>query len=79
MKTDIRFFNEVARIVNGALRLDVDKVRNYTAFLADKLESAGEQSAAGSHPAKTVVTCETMRNSGPHATHNNRIRRGVRG
>ncbi|MDD2468949.1 MAG: AAA family ATPase [Desulfobulbus sp.] len=46
MKTDIRFFNEVARIVNGALRLDVDKVRNYTAFLADKLESAGEQSAA---------------------------------
>lgn len=46
MKTDIRFFNEIARIVNGALRLDVDKVRNYTAFLADKLENAGEQSAA---------------------------------
>ena len=46
MKTDIRFLNELSRIVNGALRLDVDKVRNYTAFLADKLESAGEATAA---------------------------------
>lgn len=46
MVSDIRFVSELVRIVNGALRLDVDKVRNYTAFLADKLESAGEKSAA---------------------------------
>ncbi|CCE25797.1 AAA family ATPase [Methylotuvimicrobium alcaliphilum] len=46
MKTDIRFMNEVFRIVNGALRLDVNKVRNYSAFLADKLDDVGETSAA---------------------------------
>lgn len=46
MKTDIRFLNEVFRIVNGALRLDVDKVRNYTAFLAEKLDESGEKDAA---------------------------------
>lgn len=33
---------ELVRIVNGALRLDVDKVRNYTSFLADKLDKAGD-------------------------------------
>lgn len=42
MSTDIRFINELVRIINGALRLDVDKVRNYTAFLAEKLDIAGE-------------------------------------
>lgn len=46
MKQDIRFINEMVRIVNGALRLDIDKVRNYTAFLADKLEGAGEKATA---------------------------------
>ncbi|MBZ0261807.1 MAG: ATP-binding protein [Hyphomicrobiales bacterium] len=46
MKKDIRFINEVLRIVNGALRLDVDKVRNYTAFLAEKLEKDGEGAVA---------------------------------
>jgi len=46
MNTDIRFINELVRIVNGALRLDLDKVRNYTAFLAEKLETAGEKSSA---------------------------------
>ena len=46
MVSDIRFVNELVRIVNGALRLDTDKVRNYTAFLAQKLEAAGEQAAA---------------------------------
>ena len=46
MSKDIRFIGEVMRIVNGALRLDVDKVRNYTAFLADKLEAGGEKAAA---------------------------------
>jgi hypothetical protein len=47
MKDDIRFMNELFRIVNGALRLDVDKVRNYTAFLADKLEKDGDPVSAG--------------------------------
>ena len=37
---------ELFRIVSGALRLDVDKVRNYTAFLADKLEKGGDASSA---------------------------------
>lgn len=46
MNGDIRFINELIRIVNGALRLDIDKVRNYTAFLADKLEKAGEKATA---------------------------------
>ena len=39
--------SELFRIVNGALRLDIDKVRNYTAFLADKLEKAGDPASAG--------------------------------
>lgn len=46
MKTDIRFMSELIRIVNGALRLDIDKVRNYTAFLAEKLEKDGDTSSA---------------------------------
>jgi hypothetical protein len=46
MNSDLRFINELFRIVNGALRLDVDKVRNYTSFLADKLEKEGHQNFA---------------------------------
>lgn len=41
------FMNELFRIVNGALRLDIDKVRNYTEFLADRLEKEGEVVPAG--------------------------------
>lgn len=37
-----RFANELLRIIQGALRLDIDKVRNYTSFLADNLEKEGE-------------------------------------
>ncbi|MEW6776699.1 MAG: ATP-binding protein [Bdellovibrionota bacterium] len=47
MKSDFRFVNELIRIVNGALRLDLDRVRNYTAFLAEKLEEAGDTASAG--------------------------------
>jgi len=47
MAKDVRFINELFRIVNGALRLDIDKVRNYTAFLADKLEQEGDAASAG--------------------------------
>ncbi|MCL5887485.1 MAG: AAA family ATPase [Actinobacteria bacterium] len=46
MSDNKRFMNEVFRIVNGALRLDTEKVRSYTAFLADKLESEGDSSSA---------------------------------
>ncbi len=46
MKDDIRFMSELFRIINGALRLDIDRVRNYTTFLADKLETEGEISTA---------------------------------
>lgn len=46
MEKDIRLMNEVIRIVNGALRLNTNKVRNYTSHLADKLDAAGEQSIA---------------------------------
>lgn len=46
MASDIGFMNELFRIVNGALRLDVDKVRNYTAFLADKLQNTGDTATA---------------------------------
>jgi SpoVK/Ycf46/Vps4 family AAA+-type ATPase len=46
MQSPNRYMNEVFRIINGALRLDIDKVRNYTAFLADKLEEAGDKDSA---------------------------------
>lgn len=46
MNNDVRFVSELVRIVNGALRLDIDKVRNYTAFLAQKLEAAGDAATA---------------------------------
>ncbi len=46
MVDDIRYLNELFRIVGGALRLDADRVRNYTAFLAEKLDAAGEATAA---------------------------------
>lgn len=46
MNNETRFVSELVRIVNGALRLDVDKVRNYTAFLAQKLEAAGDTATA---------------------------------
>lgn len=46
MNEDIRFMNELFRIINGALRLDIDKVRNYTEFLAEKLDKAGNSVSA---------------------------------
>ena len=46
MAMDNRFINELFRIVNGALRLDIEKVRNYTSFLADKLENEGDKTTA---------------------------------
>ena len=34
------------RIISGALRLDIDRVRNYATFLAEKLEAEGEAATA---------------------------------
>lgn len=46
MEPSFRFTPELIRIISGALRLDTEKVRNYTQFLAQKLEDAGDQSTA---------------------------------
>jgi len=46
MSDDNRYMSEIFRIVNGALRLDIERVRNYTAFLAEKLEKAGDTATA---------------------------------
>jgi len=42
MSDAFRFTNELLRIIGGAVRLDIDKVRNYSMFLADKFEESGE-------------------------------------
>jgi SpoVK/Ycf46/Vps4 family AAA+-type ATPase len=64
MKSDDRFMNEIFRIVSGALRLDVDKVRNYTSFLADKLEKAGDESSATRLRKLLSETDHTLRPAG---------------
>ena len=46
MSSEFRFMNELFRIINGALRLDTQKVRNYSEFLAAKLEESGDVSSA---------------------------------
>ena len=46
MKNEKDHLSEVVRIVDGALRLDLDKVRNYTAYLAEKLDTGGDKAAA---------------------------------
>lgn len=46
MKDHKRYTNELIRIVDGALQLDIEKVRNYTAFLADKLDAADDTATA---------------------------------
>ena len=46
MSNDFRFMSEVFRIISGALRLDIDRVRNYTSFLADKLHESGDEKTA---------------------------------
>lgn len=46
MASQLPFMDELFRIVNGALRLDLDRVRNYTSFLAQKLEDQGDPGSA---------------------------------
>lgn len=40
------YLSELFRIVEGALRLDSEKVKNYTLLLADKLRAAGDEASA---------------------------------
>lgn len=46
MKSNNRYMSELFRIINGALRLDIDRVRNYTEFLAEKIEKDGDKPTA---------------------------------
>jgi len=46
MKTAQNHYNELFRIIQGALNLDIAKVRNYTEFLAEKLEEEGNDGIA---------------------------------
>lgn len=46
MKEPQVYLSELFRIISGALRLDIAKVRNYTSFLADKLEADGDKPSA---------------------------------
>lgn len=42
-----RLISDLFRIIHGALRLDAAKVRNYTSFLAERLEKEGDAGTAG--------------------------------
>jgi MoxR-like ATPase len=64
MATDTRFLGELFRIVNGALRLDTERVRNYTAFLADRLAEAGEVASAERLRRLLAETDHTLRPAG---------------
>lgn len=44
--SDQTFLSEIFKIVEGALRLDATKVRNYAQLLADKLEASGDTPSA---------------------------------
>jgi hypothetical protein len=44
--TDQTFLSEIFKIVEGALRLDATKVRNYAQLLAEKLEASGDTASA---------------------------------
>lgn len=46
MKSESKYTSEIFRIVSGALRLDLNRVRNYTAYLAEKMDEAGDASSA---------------------------------
>lgn len=44
--SETTFLSEIFKIVEGALRLDATKVRNYAQLLAEKLESSGDATSA---------------------------------
>ena len=59
-----RFMPELFRIVGGALRLDVKRVRNYTKYLADKLEKEGDDRTARRLRQLLAETDRTLRPAG---------------
>ena len=67
MKTHDRFISDLFRIVGGALRLDVKRVRNYTNHLADKLEKEGDSRTAGRLRQLLAETDRTLRPAGAPA------------
>ena len=67
MTSDIRFMSELFRIVGGALRLDVKRVRNYTNHLADKLEKQGDHRTASRLRQLLDETDRTLRPAGTSA------------
>ena len=68
MNNDMRFMPELFRIVGGALRLDVKRVRNYTNHLADKLEKEGDHRTAGRLRKLLAETDRTIRAAGTSAS-----------
>ena len=62
-----RFMPELFRIVGGALRLDVTRVRNYTNHLADKLEREGDHRTASRLRQLLAETDRTLRPAGTPA------------
>lgn len=62
-----RFIPELFRIVGGALRLDVKRVRNYTNHLADKLEKEGDHRTARRLRQLLAETDRTLRPAGTSA------------
>lgn len=58
---------ELFRIVGGALRLDVKRVRNYTNHLADKLEKEGDHRTADRLRQLLAETDRTLRSAGAPA------------
>ena len=68
MISDIRFMPELFRIVGGALRLDVKRVRNYTSHLADKLEREGDHRTASRLRQLLAETDRTLRPAGTSAS-----------
>ncbi len=67
MDSHDRFMPELFRIVGGALRLDVKRVRNYTDHLADKLEKEGDHRTATRLRQLLAETDRTLRPAGTTA------------
>ena len=67
MNSDIHFIPELFRIIGGALRLDVERVRNYTNHLADKFEKQGDHRTASRLRQLLAETDRTLRPAGTAA------------
>lgn len=63
-----RYMSEILRIINGALRLDIDRVRNYAAFLAEKMDKDGDARTASRLRKLLAETDHQLRPAGAAAT-----------